>query len=254
MCGIVGLWNVASQRPQAVVGAMLDAMKHRGPDGRGTMEYAGGAAGMVRLALVDLSDRGQQPIWSADGRAAILFNGEIYNFRSERDRLEKAGYRFHTTTDTEVVLNLYLKYGLDFHERLRGMYALAIFNWRQTSEQGLPVMVLARDPLGIKHLYVTNPGGDSRQVVFSSEIRGFAGIRIGAARGKPRGAVDVFELRLRASARHVDRRRAHARAGDDRTLCARGADDTQAVLAHAAIRPASRIAERGRRPAEGRAQ
>ncbi len=171
MCGIVGLWNVASQRPQAVVGAMLDAMKHRGPDGRGTMEYAGGAAGMVRLALVDLSDRGQQPIWYADGRAAILFNGEIYNFRSERERMEKAGYRFHTTTDTEVVLNLYLKYGLDFHERLRGMYALAIFDWRQTSEQGLPVMVLARDPLGLKHLYVTNPGGDSRQVVFSSEIR-----------------------------------------------------------------------------------
>src|SRR5471030_1060837 len=99
MCGIVGIWNVRTGRPAAAVSAMLDAIQHRGPDGRGAMEYTGGAAGMVRLALVDLSDRGQQPMWSADRRVAILFNGEIYNFRSERDRLEKAGHRFRTTTD-----------------------------------------------------------------------------------------------------------------------------------------------------------
>src|SRR5215475_9906808 len=116
MCGIAGLWNVTAERPLANVCAMLEAMKHRGPDGRGTMEYAGGAAGMVRLALVDLSDRGQQPLWSPDRKVAILFNGEIYNFREERDRLEKAGYTFRTTTDTEVILNLYLERGLEFHE------------------------------------------------------------------------------------------------------------------------------------------
>src|SRR3990172_11474363 len=98
MCGIAGIWNVQLPRPGASVAAMLDSMKHRGPDGRGTLEYDGGAAGMVRLALVDLSERGQQPIWSADRRVAILFNGEIYNFRTERQRLEKSGYRFHTTT------------------------------------------------------------------------------------------------------------------------------------------------------------
>ena len=84
MCGIAGIWNVAVPRPESVVGAMLDAMAHRGPDGRGTLEFAGGAAGMVRLALVDLSPRGQQPLWSADRRVAILFNGEIYNFRQLR--------------------------------------------------------------------------------------------------------------------------------------------------------------------------
>jgi len=171
MCGIVGLWNIDAANPRATVEGMLDAMRHRGPDGRGVMEYAGGAAGMVRLALVDLSDRGQQPLWSDDRRVAILFNGEIYNFREERTRLEKQGFRFHTTTDTEVILNLYLERGMDFHERLRGMYAVALFDWRQSAPGGLPVMVLARGPLGIKHLYIAHPNGDPRQVVFSSEIR-----------------------------------------------------------------------------------
>jgi asparagine synthase (glutamine-hydrolysing) len=171
MCGIVGLWNTSAERPQAIVRDMLEAMKHRGPDGSGTLEYAGGAAGMVRLALVDLSERGQQPIWSEDRRVAILFNGEMYNFRAERDRLETADYRFRTGTDTEVVLNLYLEQGLDFHARMRGMYALAIFDWRETSPGGLPVIVLARGPLGIKPLYVAHPHGDPQQVIFSSEIR-----------------------------------------------------------------------------------
>jgi asparagine synthase (glutamine-hydrolysing) len=167
----VGLWNVSTEHSASTLSAMLDAMAHRGPDGRGALEYSGGAAGMVRLALVDLSDRGQQPIWSEDRRVAILFNGEIYNFRTERDRLERAGHRFRSTTDTEVILHLYLERGLEFHERLRGMYALAIFDWRETAPGALPVMVLARDPLGIKPLYAAHPGGDPSRVIFSSEIR-----------------------------------------------------------------------------------
>jgi asparagine synthase (glutamine-hydrolysing) len=185
---------------------MLDAMQHRGPDGRGTLAFDGGAAGMVRLALVDLSDRGQQPLWSADRRVAILFNGEIYNFRAERDRLatghgekgtvpffadhpsdgdrekgdtpQRAGkgdnprrFQFATTTDTEVILNLYLERGLEFVDRLRGMYALAVFDWRDSSPGGRPVMVLARGPLGIKPLYVAAPAGDSLAVIFASEVR-----------------------------------------------------------------------------------
>jgi asparagine synthase (glutamine-hydrolysing) len=171
MCGIAGLWNVNHPQPGAAVRTMLDAMRHRGPDGDGMVEYAGGAAGMVRLALVDLSSRGQQPLWSNDGRVAIIFNGEMYNFREERERLAAAGYTFRTTTDTEVLLNLYLERGLDFHERVRGMYVLAFLDWRQTSPGNLPVMVLARGPLGIKHLYLTNPGGDPNRVIFSSEVR-----------------------------------------------------------------------------------
>jgi asparagine synthase (glutamine-hydrolysing) len=171
MCGIAGLWNLSIEHPVATIRAMLEAMRHRGPDGRGTMEYAGGAAGMVRLALVDLSDRGQQPIWSDDRRVAILFNGEMYNFREERKRLEGVGCRFRTGTDTEVVLNLYLERGLKFHERMRGMYAVAFFDWRQTAAQLAPVLTLARGPLGIKPLYVAHLGGDPCQVAFASEIR-----------------------------------------------------------------------------------
>src|SRR5262249_53891514 len=112
-----------------------------------------------------------QPIWSADRRVAILYNGEMYNFRAERERLEKAGHQFRTTTDTEVILNLYLEHGLEFYERVRGMYGLAIFDWRKTSPGALPVMVLARGPLGIKPLYVAHPHGDPQQVVFASEVR-----------------------------------------------------------------------------------
>src|SRR4051812_48909454 len=156
MCGIAGIWNTANgeEAPRRVA-AMLDAMRHRGPDGRGSLAFRGGAAGMVRLALVDLSDRGQQPLWSADRRVAILFNGEVYNFREHRQRLERDGYPFRSTTDTEVVLALYLEQGMKFVDSLRGMYALAIFDWRETGSGELPVLMLVRGPLGIKPLYVT---------------------------------------------------------------------------------------------------
>src|SRR6185369_9529117 len=104
MCGIAGVWGKVGEGPQGAVSAMLDSMNHRGPDGRGKLLFKGGAAGMVRLALLDLSERGQQPLWSSDGLVAILFNGEIYNFREERHRLEGKGFSFKTTTDTEVAL------------------------------------------------------------------------------------------------------------------------------------------------------
>src|SRR5579871_448087 len=113
MCGIAGIWNWRGGHADGVVATMLDAMPHRGPDGHGALSFDGGAAGMVRLALVDLSDRGQQPLWSDDRRVAILFNGEIYNFRAERERLSQNGVRFRTTTDTEVILQLYLERGAE---------------------------------------------------------------------------------------------------------------------------------------------
>src|SRR5262245_46616072 len=132
MCGIAGVWNASPEKDAvASVGRMLDAMRHRGPDGRGIMQFAGGSAGMVRLALVDPTDRGQQPFWSNDRRVAILFNGEIYNFREERQRLEQLNYQFRSTTDTEVILQLYLEHDLEFVKRLRGMFVVAIFDWRQ---------------------------------------------------------------------------------------------------------------------------
>jgi asparagine synthase (glutamine-hydrolysing) len=193
MCGIAGIWN---SRPgfdaEAAVAAMLDSMQHRGPDGRGALAFEGGAAGMVRLALVDLSPRGVQPIWSADHRVAVLFNGEIYNFRAERERLSRSGASFATGTDTEVILQLYLENKEEFVDRLRGMYAVAIFDWRGTSAGGLPVLTLARGPLGIKPLYIAVPDNDPHAVAFSSEVRGFLAGEIVARRVDPEGLADFL--------------------------------------------------------------
>ena len=150
---------------------MLAAMGHRGPDGRGSLNFAGGAAGAVRLALVDLSERGLQPLWSSDHRVAILFNGEIYDHAAERARLAAGGYPFQSTTDTEVVLALYLEQGLHFVDRLRGMFTVALLDWRDAPPDGPPAVVLARDPLGIKPLYLAQPGGPSGPFLFASELR-----------------------------------------------------------------------------------
>src|ERR1700737_483172 len=107
MCGIAGIVNGDGDYSENVA-RMLYAQVHRGPDGSGSVSFEGGAAGAGRLALVDLSERGQQPIWSADRRVAVLFNGEMYNHVEERARLIARGFHFCSTTDTEVVLALYL--------------------------------------------------------------------------------------------------------------------------------------------------
>src|SRR5690242_9488623 len=99
MCGIAGIWNYSGNVPAELrLQSMLRAMHHRGPDGSGMHKFVGGACGMVRLALVDLSPRGDQPMWSSCGRIAVVFNGEIYNFREERRRLEAKGHTFRTST------------------------------------------------------------------------------------------------------------------------------------------------------------
>jgi asparagine synthase (glutamine-hydrolysing) len=170
MCGIAGIWNRSEPGGTcASIAAMMDAMSHRGPDGSGTVGFNGGGAGMVRLALVDLSVHGQQPFWSVDGQVALIFNGELYNFRAERDRLANHGYHFRSTSDTEVVLALYLERGLELVGKLRGMYAFAIFDWRHIAPGDSPEMVLARDPFGIKPLYISQLENDG--VIFASEIR-----------------------------------------------------------------------------------
>lgn len=125
---------------------------------------------MVRLALVDLSARGAQPMWSRDRRVAIVFNGEAYNFRHERKRLAAAGYRFDSSTDTETVLALYLERGPSFVEALRGMFALAIVDWRDSRAGNPPRLVLGRDRFGIKPLYFTETS--EGMVAFASEIKG----------------------------------------------------------------------------------
>ena len=170
MCGIAGVIGGSTDySPQ--LADMMRAMAHRGPDGQGTLAFDGGAAGAVRLAFLDLSDRGQQPIWSADRRVAILFNGEMYNHAVEREGLRARGYPFQSSSDTEVVLALYLEHGLEFVHYLRGMYAVAIFDWRETTPGAQPRLILARDPFGIKPLYYCRPEGPTGSLVFASELR-----------------------------------------------------------------------------------
>lgn len=193
MCGITGVWNYDGPTPPGeIIADVLDAMHHRGPDSRGMMEYAGGAAGMVRLALVDLSPRGAQPMWSPCGKVAILFNGEIFNFREERARLEAAGHTFRSTTDTEVILTAFLDEGDRFVHRLRGMFAIAMFDWRGSEARAAPVVTLVRGPFGIKPLYLAEVGKRGETLVFASELRALLASGLVEKRIDPRAMHDYL--------------------------------------------------------------
>jgi asparagine synthase (glutamine-hydrolysing) len=163
MCGICGIWRPAGP---PTIDAMVGALEHRGPDDRGSFVDASVALGMARLAILDTSMAGHQPMSSDDGRIVLVYNGEVYNFQEERRALEAQGVRFASTSDTEVVLRLYERYGDDFLLRLRGMFALAIYDRRGGS--GNERLLLARDHFGIKPLLVARRG-DS--VIFASELR-----------------------------------------------------------------------------------
>ena len=140
---------------------MMNALSHRGPDGRGT--YASGPVGLghTRLAIIDLNT-GAQPISNEDNTIWVVYNGEIYNFPALRDELIKQGHRFRTTTDTEVIVHLYEEYGVDCLSRLRGMFAFALWDERERT------LLLARDRVGIKPLYYTHTG---KALIFASEIK-----------------------------------------------------------------------------------
>lgn len=148
MCGIAGLINFDG-RPVAEVTlrAMADAIAHRGPDGEGYWSAGGVGFAHRRLAIIDLSDAGHQPMISDDGSAALIYNGEIYNYRELRGELEKCGYRFRSRTDSEVVLNALREWGVGALLRFNGMFALAWWNARDRT------LLLARDRYGIKPMY-----------------------------------------------------------------------------------------------------
>ncbi len=163
MCGICGFWGSPDIE---AVDSMLNAMRHRGPDDGGSYGDEQVAIGMRRLAILDLSPAGHQPMSTPDGLIWIVFNGEIYNFQAERDVLEAKGIPFKSHSDTEVILRLYELYGDDFLTRLRGMFALAIYDKRGGA--GHERLLLARDPLGIKPLLYAQRG---EQVIFASEMK-----------------------------------------------------------------------------------
>lgn len=167
MCGIAGwLGTTGLHGPgDATIRWMLDRIAHRGPDGRGTalLPEGNGMLGHVRLAIIDPAG-GAQPLWSRDGRSVLVFNGEIYNFRDLRRRLGFDAGDWRTNSDTEVVLELLLRDGPATLGLLRGMYAFAFWDGRRQRA------LLARDPNGIKPLFVREAGGT---LWFASEAKAF---------------------------------------------------------------------------------
>lgn len=163
MCGICGIWGGSGERR---VNEMVREMDHRGPDDRGTFSDAQISLGMTRLAILDTSSGGHQPMSTPDGLIHIVYNGETYNFWSEREILESKGYEFTSTSDTEVVLRMYEEYGDDLVRRLRGMFAFAIYDRRKGP--GHERLLLARDHFGIKPLLYSLSEG---KFVFASEIK-----------------------------------------------------------------------------------
>jgi asparagine synthase (glutamine-hydrolysing) len=167
MCGINGVfsYNLLSPPPDvAELRTSRDAMAFRGPDGAGAWSSPDGRLGFGhrRLAIIDLSEASAQPMVSTDGRYAITFNGEIYNYKALRAELVAAGHVFRSTGDTEVLLALHARHGTAMLARLRGMFALAI--WDDQDK----VLTLARDPYGIKPLYVSDCDGVLR---FASQVK-----------------------------------------------------------------------------------
>ena len=164
---------------------MVQAMNHRGPDDRGTYRDDRVALGMTRLAIIDLTAAAHQPMSNPQGSIWIIYNGEVYNFHGERKLLEDKGYSFSSTSDTEVVLRMYEEYGDDFLLRLRGMFALAIYDKRKGDEKRR--LLLARDHLGIKPLLYADVGG---KLIFASELKALLSSGLIAA------DVDPVALRL----------------------------------------------------------
>ncbi|MDQ4145439.1 MAG: asparagine synthase (glutamine-hydrolyzing) [Actinomycetota bacterium] len=166
MCGIAGILTPrADDRARSDVESMVGTLRHRGPDGEG-VERVGDSIflGHNRLKIIDLTDHGSQPMPNEAGDVWVVFNGEIYNFRSLRDDLVKRGHTFRSNTDTEVVVHLYEEFGLDSVKHLDGMFGFALWDGRRKR------LFLARDRLGIKPLlYAVRDRG----FTFASELRGF---------------------------------------------------------------------------------
>ncbi len=161
MCGIAGFthknWHPDPDRIASAVATLM----HRGPDQQGVFRSPVCSIGTARLKIIDLGT-GDQPITADDGDTTIVFNGEIYNHLELRAELERLGHKFHTHSDTEAVLHAYLEWDTEAFSRLRGMFAIGL--WTQSTRR----LVLARDRLGIKPLYISRQG---EELFFGSELK-----------------------------------------------------------------------------------
>src|SRR5712692_959834 len=177
ICGVAFAPRNADAEPR--VRAMAAAMRHRGPDEEGFLmrepRAPGLALGMRRLSIIDLAG-GHQPIWNETRDVAVVFNGELYNYRELRERLTLLGHRFTTQSDTEILVHAWEEWGEECLTELRGMFAFALLDLRGRFATA-PLLFLARDPLGIKPLYYTQT---AEGFAFASEVRAL--LAAGAAR------------------------------------------------------------------------
>jgi len=162
MCGINGIIYKNHKPSKSEVYKMNYSINHRGPDGSGVFEFENVILGHVRLAILDLSPKGKQPM-SCDERYWITFNGEIYNFKSIQDELKKLGHKFFSRTDTEVILKAYIEWGESCFHKFNGMWSLAILDTKKRE------VILSRDRYGVKPCYYYS---DESKFIFSSEIKG----------------------------------------------------------------------------------
>ncbi|MCB2047813.1 MAG: amidotransferase 1, exosortase A system-associated [Novosphingobium sp.] len=165
MCGIAGLYHLTTPKPvdPARIERMCDALIHRGPDGGGVWTAPGVGLGHRRLSIIDIAGS-PQPMASTDGRAMLVFNGEIYNYRELREELRGLGATFHTDGDSEVILAAWQQWGRDCLPRLNGMFAFAIYDLDART------LFLARDRLGVKPLFLAELADGS--MIFASELKG----------------------------------------------------------------------------------
>lgn len=171
MCGINGIIQRQGGDSPALardLATMNRAILHRGPDGEGSFLDGSVALGHRRLAILDLSEDGKQPMFNGDGTLVLVFNGEIYNYVELREELLALGYRFRSRTDSEVILHGYAEWGDDCVKRFNGMWAFALWDARRQR------LLLSRDRLGVKPLYYREEDGG---LIFSSEIKAIAAVR-----------------------------------------------------------------------------
>ena len=162
MCGIVGIYSESGHLPdQPAFAAACATLRHRGPDDQGIFQDDGIMLGHRRLAIIDLNS-GHQPIHNEDRTIWTVYNGEIYNYLELRDELEALGHSFYTASDTEVIVHAYEQWGVDGFARLRGMFAISLWDKRKRA------LILARDPLGKKPLFVITQGD---RTAFASELK-----------------------------------------------------------------------------------
>jgi asparagine synthase (glutamine-hydrolysing) len=192
MCGICGVLGVErGDEAEAIVRRMMAAMHQRGPDDEGVLiappRAPGASLGMRRLSIIDLAG-GHQPVFNEEGDVAVVFNGEIYNFRELRQTLTDRGHLFRTRSDTEAIVHAYETWGEDCVHHLRGMFAFAVLDAR-TQSSGPARLFLARDRLGIKPLYYSWANGI---LLFASEVRALLASR----RVSPRLSEEALEAYL----------------------------------------------------------